>query len=88
MAMHSVQKRKLLKNKCKYCKSTDELTIDHKIPLSKGGSNAPGNIQTLCRLCNQTKSDMTNGQVKVLFKWFLKIQASRIAHGKKPYTLR
>lgn len=32
-----------------------KLTVDHKIPLSKGGNNALDNIQPLCWPCNRKK---------------------------------
>lgn len=31
------------------------LTIDHVIPKSKGGTNDPTNLQTLCHDCNRIK---------------------------------
>ena len=46
---------KLVFDKCALCKSVLDLTMDHKIPLTKGGTNALENIQILCRRCNQKK---------------------------------
>lgn len=33
------------------------LEVDHTIPISKGGSNDPSNLRTLCSDCNSGKSD-------------------------------
>ncbi len=41
--------------KCLCCGRVSELTIDHVLPISKGGSNAPSNVQPLCRPCNSSK---------------------------------
>lgn len=35
------------------------MTIDHVIPRSKGGTDAPDNLQLLCAACNSTKGDRT-----------------------------
>ncbi|WP_155021236.1 HNH endonuclease [Citrobacter youngae] len=43
------------KYRCKYCGTSDDLTIDHIQPVSKGGGNEDENLQTLCRACNRRK---------------------------------
>lgn len=43
---------------CQSCAKTHketQLTIDHIIPLAKGGSNDISNLQTLCLECNRQK---------------------------------
>jgi 5-methylcytosine-specific restriction endonuclease McrA len=46
----------LFGNKCLKCGSTDNLTMDHVIPLSLGGSHTVDNVQPLCFDCNRKKS--------------------------------
>ena len=44
---------------CQSCGKTHQetqLSIDHIIPLAKGGSNDVSNLQTLCLTCNQKKT--------------------------------
>lgn len=43
--------------KCVICGATDDLTLDHVIPRSKGGTSESGNLQTLCRSCNTSKGN-------------------------------
>jgi 5-methylcytosine-specific restriction endonuclease McrA len=47
----------LQKGKCAYCKKkiTFSYHVDHIIPVSKGGSNWPKNLQLTCRSCNLRK---------------------------------
>jgi 5-methylcytosine-specific restriction endonuclease McrA len=44
-------------NRCAYCKKRKKLTVDHVIPLSKGGTNTIGNIIPACGSCNSSKRD-------------------------------
>lgn len=43
--------------KCVYCSSTHDLTIDHVVPLSKGGDNEWDNLVTACKSCNCKKGN-------------------------------
>jgi hypothetical protein len=40
---------------CRKCGAINNLTVDHIIPLSKGGSNDDDNFQILCTSCNRKK---------------------------------
>lgn len=44
-------------NRCLECGSDDQLTLDHVIPLSKGGMHCISNFQILCHLCNARKGN-------------------------------
>jgi len=47
-------------HRCVYCGATpqdDRLQIDHKVPVSKGGSDDMENLVTACRTCNLGKAD-------------------------------
>jgi hypothetical protein len=41
---------------CIECKSKDNLTLDHIVPLALGGANAPENLQVLCQKCHTRKN--------------------------------
>jgi 5-methylcytosine-specific restriction endonuclease McrA len=65
--------RKLSTAKCAYCGSSDNLEIDHIIPLSRGGTHSIGNITKACRQCNASKSD------RLVMEW-------RLGQKSKRYT--
>jgi 5-methylcytosine-specific restriction endonuclease McrA len=46
-------------NVCLCCGSSHRLTVDHIIPLCKGGTNCIQNIQPLCYKCNRKKWKQT-----------------------------
>lgn len=42
---------------CLKCREKDNLTIDHIVPLVRGGKNHVSNYQTLCNQCNREKGE-------------------------------
>lgn len=47
---------------CLYRGTVEDLTVDHQIPKSKGGSNDSGNLVTCCIPCNRAKGDLTEDE--------------------------
>ncbi|MBD2301685.1 HNH endonuclease [Nostoc sp. FACHB-87] len=59
------------KYQCQSCGKTDletNLTIDHIIPLARGGQNDISNLHTLCLTCNLKKSDKTDQRFRRHFQ--------------------
>lgn len=55
--------------KCHYCSLSlqpEETTMDHVVPLSRGGKSTKGNIVISCKTCNTEKADCT--PVEILFQ--------------------
>ena len=49
---------RLARGICHYCGGTfspGELTMDHLVPVTRGGKSTPGNVVPACRGCNSRK---------------------------------
>jgi 5-methylcytosine-specific restriction endonuclease McrA len=55
---------------CVYCESdiSETYEVDHRMPIAKGGTNDPSNLQMLCRPCNRRKSDIHPDEYERLLK--------------------
>ncbi len=65
-----IQQRKnaFLKGFCIYC-GADAYTIDHMIPISRGGTNRPENRIPACQSCNNEKGNMTYDEYMIWRKY-------------------
>jgi len=54
---YRIRKKVLSIGYCLFCNSKERLTIDHIIPVSKGGDDNEENLQCLCLKCNSKKRD-------------------------------
>lgn len=53
---------KLQAGLCDYCGEhfhRDELTMDHIVPVARGGRSVKGNVAVCCKECNTTKKTST-----------------------------
>ena len=54
-------KRKVAKGVCGYCGQSappGELTMDHIVPLARGGRSTKGNVVPACKTCNNAKKHL------------------------------
>lgn len=54
-------KRRLDKGECYYCGRAvprDELTMDHIVPVARGGKSTKGNVVPACKECNNKKKQL------------------------------
>ncbi|MDA3926376.1 MAG: HNH endonuclease signature motif containing protein [Kiritimatiellae bacterium] len=55
-------KQQLDAGRCRYCGKKvggDVLTLDHVVPVARGGCSNKGNVVPACRDCNQKKKYLT-----------------------------
>lgn len=51
---------------CHYCGGkfpAEELTLDHIVPVARGGRSTRGNLVVCCRACNQKKKYLTPAEM-------------------------
>lgn len=50
--------------RCAYCGVAAPLEVDHRVPLSRGGTNAIDNVLPACRSCNGAKHRLTEAEFR------------------------
>lgn len=68
---------------CAYCgqhRNIKYMTVDHIIPLSKGGTDDTENLQCTCKMCNRLKSDMLPSEFTAFVRHILE-NSIRIEKG-------
>ena len=59
-------RQKLALGSCYYCEKSfpgEALTMDHKTPISRGGSTTKGNVVVCCKDCNSNKKYFTPAEM-------------------------
>jgi len=58
--------QQLQKGTCHYCNKhfdADDLTMDHVLPIVRGGKSTKGNIVACCKQCNNDKKYLTPAEI-------------------------
>lgn len=67
---------------CAYCGASGEMTMDHVVPISRGGRHAIGNLVPACLSCNLTKNAM------FLAEWKLRKRRRGVGDALAPIAAR
>jgi 5-methylcytosine-specific restriction endonuclease McrA len=52
---------------CMRCQTSENISMDHIVPLSRGGNHTKENVQPLCRPCNSRKKNRLESELVVAF---------------------
>jgi len=66
-------KRRVAKGICHYCgrpTSPKKLTMDHVVPISRGGKSTKGNLVPCCKACNSAKKQLLPMEWEAYLKKF------------------
>lgn len=55
--------KRIYGSECWKCGTRENISLDHVIPVSKGGNHSIGNMMSLCRSCNSSKGN------RLLVEW-------------------
>ncbi len=69
-------------HQCSYCGSTDNLTIDHIIPVAHGGLSIIENLRTLCGHCNTSKGSGDRPVTVSSEKYYVRTNRRVLSHIK------
>lgn len=69
---------------CPYC-GQDAGSIDHVIPLARGGKHELDNLEMICLTCNKAKMDMTKEE---FLGWIRKVQKYMAANPIQPPVIK
>lgn len=57
--INSKELTRIYSSPCAYCGTLSEITADHVIPISRGGTHSIGNLVAACLKCNSSKGSKT-----------------------------
>lgn len=69
-----IEKAKETVTSCPYCGSANPTSLDHRLPISRGGKHEVENFQLICHPCNMAKFTSTHDEYEA---WLRQIVAYR-----------
>lgn len=75
---------KIQKSECYYCRTmldAETATMDHVVPISRGGRSVRGNVVTACKECNTQKRYLTPAE------WIEYLQKLSPAAAMRPHAI-
>lgn len=76
--------RRLAKGVCHYCHrkvAPQELTMDHLVPVARGGRSTRGNVVPACKSCNSRKKYLLPVEWEEYLKGLISSAASDLSSG-------